>query len=83
MQVCRFGREFAIARSRSVVKVAMPQRRGNELPISAIRRSVFMHAPRQGLPIVEQGEPPDLRDRPVDGFPNLGGLRRSCTRIRK
>ena len=39
----------AIACCRSVVKVAIPQRRGSELPMKAIRRSGVMSAPRQGL----------------------------------
>ena len=42
MQVSRFGRDVDIACCRSVVKVAIPQRRGNELPITAIRRSGVM-----------------------------------------
>ena len=49
MQVSRFGREFEIARCRSVVKVAIPQRRGSELPMTAMRRSGVMCAPRPGL----------------------------------
>src|ERR1700675_4699642 len=53
MEVSRFGREVDIARSRSVVKVAIPQRRGNELPISAILRSGVTSAPGQGLSIAQ------------------------------
>ena len=34
MELCRFFREFEIAQCRSVVNVAIPQRRGNECPIS-------------------------------------------------
>src|SRR5258707_626931 len=56
MQVSKFGREFAIARSRSVVKVAMPQRRVNELPITAMRRSGVMSAPRLCAQIAERRE---------------------------
>src|SRR6266496_1606724 len=37
MQVSRFGREVDIACCRSVVKVAIPQRRGSELPMNATR----------------------------------------------
>src|SRR5258708_2047876 len=49
MQVSRLGREVDIACCRSVVKVAIPQRRGSELPIMAIRRSGVMSVPRQSL----------------------------------
>jgi len=49
MAVSKFGRAFAIACCKSVVKVAMPQRRGSELPTKARRldglfaaRRVFM-----------------------------------------
>src|SRR5580698_8516218 len=49
MQVSTAGREFAIARTRSVVKVAMPQRRGNELPITAMRRRGVMLESWRGL----------------------------------
>ena len=61
----RSGREFAIARSRSVVKVAIPQRRGSELPMKAMRRSGVMFAPRPGLQIVEQREQLDRQRYPV------------------
>ncbi len=44
--LARFGREVDIACRRSVVKVAMPQRRGSELPIAAIRRNGVMSVPR-------------------------------------
>src|SRR5258705_11986711 len=54
MQACGFGREVDIARCRSVVNVAIPQRRGNELPITAILRSGVTSAPRRGLSIAEQ-----------------------------
>ena len=47
MQVSRSGRDVDIACCRSVVKVAIPQRRGSELPMKATRRSGVMPVPPQ------------------------------------
>src|SRR5206468_2967517 len=55
MQVSRVGRDAEIACCRSVVKVAIPQRRGSELPITAMRRSGVMLVPRQSRLISANG----------------------------
>lgn len=45
MLTSRSARELEIARSRSVVKVAIPQRRGSELPMNAKRLVVVKQRP--------------------------------------
>ena len=51
MQVCRFGREFEIARCRSVENVAIPQRRGSEpaIKLVAVQSEIFR-------PVISRGE---------------------------
>ncbi len=58
MQVSTSAHDVAIACCRSVVKVAMPQRRGSELPMNAIRLSWVTVAPPSSGP----ANPPLLGD---------------------
>jgi len=52
MPLCELGREAAIAWLRSVVKVAIPQRRGSELPINAKRRGAVNGYPAICLSLI-------------------------------
>src|SRR6266700_3716055 len=64
MRVSGLACEFETACCRSVVKVAIPQRRGRELPMKAIRRMGVMIAPRFLGNAEGEGPSMCLSDRP-------------------